>query len=74
MTDTRPLYVRRLDAERKQAQAELESLKDGLYELRRYLLSPKFSAPCSTVNPNDVLLRLDEATYNALLAGEAALR
>jgi|KBSMisStandDraft_5_1062788.scaffolds.fasta_scaffold877996_3 hypothetical protein len=72
-TDNRPLYVRRLDAERRQAQAELGALQEGLNELRAYLTSAKFAPPCATVNPQDVLLRLNESSYAALLAGERAM-
>lgn len=75
MTDNRPLYVRRLDAERKAAQAELKALQEGLLELRAYLHSPKFQGPCNDyVNVQDVLLRLNEADWSGLLAGEAANR
>ncbi len=68
MTDNRPKYVRELDRERVMAEAELRSLQASLYELRSYLNSPKFRAPSerhNLVNVEDVLLRLDEAGYNA---------
>jgi len=74
-SDTRPLYVRRLDAERQRVTAELEALQDGLADLRRYLNSPKFREPSDRqfyVNTEDVLLRLDESLFAAAVAGSEA--
>lgn len=74
-SDTRPLYVRRLDAERLRVTAELEALQDGLVELRAYLNSEKFRAPSDRqfyVNTEDVLLRLDESLFAAAVAGSNA--
>lgn len=76
-TDNRPLYVRRMDRERREAQAELAALKESLYELKGYLNSPKFRSPSDRqgyVNVDDVLLRLDEGSYAALVAGEKTHR
>lgn len=73
MDDRRPRYVQTLDRERRQAQAELAALEDGLTDLRRYLHSTKFAAPGDGyVNRDDVLLRLDEARSHALDAAAAA--
>ncbi len=58
--DNRPVYVQRLDRERREAQAELVGLQSGLLDLVNYLYSPKF-AEHRYVNVDDVILRLQEA-------------
>jgi hypothetical protein len=71
----RPIYVERLDADRRQHLAELAELYSRLGDLRDYLNSPKFRAPSERqdyVNVEDVLLRLNEATHFAMIAGEEA--
>jgi len=73
--DKRPLYVRRIDAERAMAQAELNAVLEGLRDLRRYLNSPKFRAPSdrqNLVNVEDVLSRLNETTYAGVVASDHA--
>lgn len=73
VTDRRPPYVRDLDRRAREAEVELEAMHMGLLELRLYLLSPKFqSDACRTVNPSDVLLRLDETVGASLDARAAA--
>lgn len=70
--DMRPAYVRRLDAERRAAQAELRALDDGISELVAYLHSRKFAPPHRYVNVDDVLLRIGEARSAGITArGEA---
>jgi hypothetical protein len=58
--DARPVYVQRLDRERRQAEDELTALQQGLTDLRIYLTSEKFSTD-RTVQVADVLARVDEA-------------
>jgi hypothetical protein len=76
--DARPAYVRTLDAERVQAEAELGAMRAGLHELRCYLHSAKFAPradgrePGEYVHRNDVLLRMDETGAAALAAGARA--
>jgi hypothetical protein len=76
-TDRRPAYVRSLDADRRQARAELAAVLDGLNDLRAYLNSPKFRGSSDLrmgyVNVDDVLLRLNEATYAGVVAYDRAL-
>ncbi len=50
-------------------QAELETLKAGLADVRRYLLSEKFRQD-TTVQTRDVLTRLDEVESAAFNEGE----
>lgn len=69
--DARPAYVRRIDAERRAAQAELAALDAGILELVYYLHSPKF-ATHRYVNVEDVLLRISETRAAALQARGAA--
>lgn len=67
--DKRPIYVRELDLERKQAEAELAELYAGLHDLKRYLTSAKFAEPSDRqrlVNTDDVLSRLSQAQGRAL--------
>ena len=69
--DARPAYVRRLDAERRAAQAELGALDAGIGELVAYLQSSKFATD-RYVNVDDVLLRIGAARSAGITArGEA---
>jgi hypothetical protein len=69
--DRRPKYVRQLDHERRQDEAELTVLHARLAHLAEYLNSSKFRAPSerqNLVNVDDVLTWLDQATSAALTA------
>jgi hypothetical protein len=72
-----PAYVRRLDARLRSVEAELAAVHDGLNELRAYLNSPKFRGDRGPltyyVNIEDVLARLNDATYAGVVAADRAL-
>ena len=62
-------YIHRLQADVENARAESAVLRAGLEHLRRYAASDKYAVterePMPTMNPADVILRVDEALFAA---------
>lgn len=61
-------YINKLQDENAALQAEVARLKDGIRSVQAYLYSDKFAFKSddisnSTVNVNDVILRLNEVMY-----------
>ena len=62
-------YIHSLENDVKRARAESAALRAGLYALRAYAGSDKYAVterePMPTMNPADVILRVDEALFAA---------
>ena len=58
-------YIKRLENENKEVRVELCGLRCGLSDLKSYLQSSKFWND-TTVQVNDVLLRLEEAERKSM--------
>ena len=52
-------YIKKLEAEKKTLDAQVEALRDMIHDLSIYMHSPKFSAD-PYVNKSDVLLRITQ--------------
>lgn len=52
-------YINRLQAENAELKAELDRIREGITDLRAYLVSDKFSKD-TTVQTRDVLHRIEE--------------
>lgn len=54
-------YIHQLQRQIKEKNQEIEGLREAIQSLREYLYHPKFQGVSSAyVNPDDILLRIEE--------------
>ena len=63
-------HIHRLKQDIRTRDAVIQAALTGMADLRRYCESDKYVEPCATMNPADVLLRLDE-TVSAMTDAES---
>ncbi len=73
-------HIHRLQQDIQTRDAVIQAALNGMADLRRYCESDKYAAICATMNPADVLLRLEEtlsamtdAEFNATRCGSCGL-
>ncbi len=62
-------HIHRLQQDIRTRDAVIQAALNGMAALRRYCESDKYAGSCATMNPADVLLRLDE-TVSAMTDAE----